>query len=749
MAADLIITSMNVQESGANAGDVVHVDADVKNNGDVGAPAFRIAYYLSTDNVIDANDKLLDTLTEIPLAPGVTDSTGMSVTLPAIDDSFWQTNGEGNFFIVIYVDDQSAVPESNENNNTASDTIVVSNAFANDPPIFNLASTVVNVNEDAGPHAIPGFVTGASAGPPGEADEVGQTLLPYNVQVTGTTGNLAFSTPPTIGVSGLLQFTTAPNTNGSATVDVTLQDNGGTANGGVDSTTHTFTIIVNAVNDRPTFSLAGSFLPSKENLGLVAVPLTAFNFQPGPATATDEASQTLLGYNVTVTGTTGSLMFTTPPAIDAAGTLTFASAPNTNGTATIQVVAHDNGGTANGGFDLSLPLSFTLEVDPTQDYGDAPISYGTLAASNGARHAVVPGGPLLGNLEDIDANGQPTPLANGDDATNAADEDGVTFLSGLQIGLNASIQVNAPLGGKLDAFIDFNGDGDFADAGEKIFSSLTLPAGVSDHDFAVPIGAAASTTYARFRISTFGGLNYYGAAIDGEVEDYRITQTPAAPGIHVQPDLLHSGKTELVLFGSDAKDTVSATKTGSNLQITFNKAKTSYAYGSIDSLRIDVRGGNDTVDIAASVAKQAIVFGGTGNDTLSGGGGGDILLGGEGNDKISGRAGRDLLIGGAGKDTLRGGDGDDIVIGGSTKYDADLGSLTALDSYWNFNNTYAARASWVRNGTGIGGVPRLAAADVTDFETDNVDGEGGTDLFYANAGETILNRKAQEDRLVV
>src|SRR6185295_14857599 len=56
-----------------------------------------------------------------------------------------------------------------------------------------------------------------------------------------------------ISPSGVLTFTPAPNASGTATVTVSLSDNGGTANGGVDTSgSVTFTITVLGVNDPPT-----------------------------------------------------------------------------------------------------------------------------------------------------------------------------------------------------------------------------------------------------------------------------------------------------------------------------------------------------------------------------------------------------------------------------------------------------------------------------------------------------------------
>ena len=44
--------------------------------------------------------------------------------------------------------------------------------------------------------------------------------------------NALFSVQPAIASNGTLTFTPAPNAFGSATVTVSLSDNGGTANGG-------------------------------------------------------------------------------------------------------------------------------------------------------------------------------------------------------------------------------------------------------------------------------------------------------------------------------------------------------------------------------------------------------------------------------------------------------------------------------------------------------------------------------------
>src|SRR5207344_1925398 len=75
--------------------------------------------------------------------------------------------------------------------------------------------------------------------------------------------------------------------------------------------------------------------------------------------------------------------------------------------------------------------------------------------------------------------------------------------------------------------------------------------------------------------------------------------------------------------------------------------------------------GNDTISLDESngALPAAQLFGGDGNDTLTGGSGNDMLFGQAGNDTLLGKGGNDFLFGGAGNDTLIGGAGDDQVFG--------------------------------------------------------------------------------------
>lgn len=167
------------------------------------------------------------------------------------------------------------------------------------------------------------------------------------------------------------------------------------------------------------------------------------------------------------------------------------------------------------------------------DFGDLPDTtagtgagdYQTLLANNGPRHTITD--LKLGPTIDGELDGQPNATATGD----GADEDGVTIPTLIR-GQTATVVVNSSGPGKLNAFFDWNNDGDFNDAGEAI-AQLNVVAG--NNNLSVPVPATAVTGVnlgARFRLSSAGGLNALGAAADGEVEDY--LKRVEAPGIVIE-----------------------------------------------------------------------------------------------------------------------------------------------------------------------------------------------------------------------
>ena len=308
------------------------------------------------------------------------------------------------------------------------------------------------------------------------------------------------------------------------------------------------------------------------------------------------------------------------------------------------------------------------------DFGDAPASYDT-AGAGPASHEAAAAGPRLGRLFEYET----TPSASENASGDGAEEDGVVFpfdllvLTGQSTPGNAIVTASAV--GLLDGWIDFNADGDFTDFGEQIATSVSVSAGNNPLAFVIPAGAVTGSTFARFRISTAGGLTPTGTAADGEVEDYSI--------------VLHNGDVPsvqtLTLPDDGADYRLSATDTGlelsrngelirtlptisvSELQIVGSTVADRLTIASLpDSLegRVTVFGGmgNDLIQ-TDGLTIGIRIEGGVGLDTISGGAGYDTIDGSAGDDLLSGEAGNDRLEGGRGRDTLYGNAGNDLVLG--------------------------------------------------------------------------------------
>ena len=169
---------------------------------------------------------------------------------------------------------------------------------------------------------------------------------------------------------------------------------------------------------------------------------------------------------------------------------------------------------------------YLAPVTPVYDFGDNPLTYGTVLADDGPRHQIVPG-IYLGATVDPDADGQPTSGADGDDVNpvNVDDEDGVVFLDPLIPGQSARVQVTASTNGFLNAWVDFDGSGGFDFPVDRIVANQIVLTGVNVITFTVPATATPGDTYSRFRFTTAseGGGEPTGLAPDGEVEDHVVS----------------------------------------------------------------------------------------------------------------------------------------------------------------------------------------------------------------------------------
>jgi len=171
----------------------------------------------------------------------------------------------------------------------------------------------------------------------------------------------------------------------------------------------------------------------------------------------------------------------------------------------------------------------------TRDFGDAPDSYGTTLANNGPSHVIVDGLNLGFLGVESDPDGVPSVGADEDDKEMSISD---VIIPVVDSSGNLSYAMTNNIWHKNDtgtdayfvAYIDFNGDGDFDDEGERS-ETITVP------DSWAPIVPTfnnirqinVGTTYARLRFSTDRAAveSPTGPAPDGEVEDYTVQIVPA------------------------------------------------------------------------------------------------------------------------------------------------------------------------------------------------------------------------------
>jgi hypothetical protein len=180
-----------------------------------------------------------------------------------------------------------------------------------------------------------------------------------------------------------------------------------------------------------------------------------------------------------------------------------------------------------------------VEVSNKEEYGDLPATYGNAShVSNGMR---------LGSNLDTEPQSWNILPAHANDAFGDDLEDGVTIDD--EDGVVRTPNVNwaaGPGGGSVDvtvkdclgscflnAWFDWNNNGDFNDASEFGIFNFPLSNGVQTITFNIPLSAPINngSFYSRFRLFTFdpGGLaSPVGDLIGGEVEDYQWAFGPTA-----------------------------------------------------------------------------------------------------------------------------------------------------------------------------------------------------------------------------
>lgn len=430
----------------------------------------------------------------------------------------------------------------------------------------------------------------------------------------------------------------------------------------VTDTTNLFTLVNNSYTD-----LAGNLGQGTTSANYVvdtirptsSITVADTNLQSG------ETSLVTISFSEAVTGFDSSDLSvphgTLSPVTSSNGGVTWTAilTPDPAGNFPVNVITLNNNsytdlvGNLGVGTTTSNPYAVNTIAD---DFGDLPESYHTTLASNGPRHRA--GSLFLGSGVTVEPNGVPSGTASSDL------DDGVTVSGSLITGMTGTLQIVASQAGKLDAFLDFNHNGQF-DANERVtpLGGLLLNAGVNIVPINLPPDLLAGGLAARFRLSSTGGLAPTGAAANGEVEDYILPVTAPVDGTSLSvPDPDHPGQTMLLIRGTSSSDTISVAKSGSGYVVTRGKSK-SPVLAATSRIVISGLAGNDKISISSSVTLPCFIDGGDGNDTVKGGGGHNEILGGDGNDSLTGYGADDLIRGGRGDDTIVGNAGANLLFG--------------------------------------------------------------------------------------
>eukprot|EP01031_Cornospumella_fuschlensis_P025279 gene25279-30527_t len=339
---------------------------------------------------VDGNALSAVIITTLPTAGtlklgGTAVATGQSIAVADLGNLVFapaaNANGAGYDTIGFKVQDNGGTANYGVDTSAFANTLTINVTPVNDAPTGT--SSAIAVLEDGSKTFAPsdfGFI-----------DVDGNALSAVIITTLPTAGTLklngtAVAAGQSIGVANLgnLVFAPAANANGAgyATIGFKVQDNGGTLNGGVDTSAvaNTLTIHVTAVNDAPT---GGSTRVTILEDGSKNFPALDFSFADG----SDSPANALQAVIITTLPTAGTLKLNGTAvtegqsiAVADLGGLVYAPAANASGEdyASIYFKLQDNGGTVNGGKDtMTGENMFVFDVTAVND---APVLADTTLA---------------------------------------------------------------------------------------------------------------------------------------------------------------------------------------------------------------------------------------------------------------------------------------------------------------------------------------------------------------------------------
>jgi Ca2+-binding RTX toxin-like protein len=234
-------------------------------------------------------------------------------------------------------------------------------------------------------------------------------------------------------------------------------------------------------------------------------------------------------------------------------------------------------------------------------------------------------------------------------------------------------------------------------------------------------------------------------------------------------DILNGGNGNDYLFGGDGNDKLDGGAgndmllgwTGDDIITGGTGRDQMYGGDGIDTVDFEFLTTGGNFNLATGIASLSGLFNekivdfeniitGAGNDTIYGGGGGDIINAGAGNDTIYDRPGEDDLDGGAGIDTIN-----VTSWGGDSIYNLSSGFASrpfssSRERMVNFENIITGAGRNVVSGTAGSNVITTGAGDDTIYAQDGNDTlnvDAGDDNLYGGKGNDSLNGNDGNDTL--
>lgn len=211
----------------------------------------------------------------------------------------------------------------------------------------------------------------------------------------------------------------------------------------------------------------------------------------------------------------------------------------------------------------------------------------------------------------------------------------------------------------------------------------------------------------------------------GEAGDDRMIWNPGDDS-----DLMEggTGNDTAEVNGGNGAELFTATANG--IRVRFDRvdpAPFALDIGTTENLVVNMAGGNDTFSATGNLAAliSVTVDGGSGDDTILGSNGADLLIGGADNDFIDGQQGNDVALLGAGEDVFQWdpGDGSDVVEG-QDGFDTMLFNGSGGNEIFQLSDN-GGRSIFTRN---LGNI----VMDLDDVEQVTVNALGGTDTITIN-----------------